>query len=127
MGTKQYRDALNQALGLNFKRWQLDATVLYLFNTVHLQEFGEVLEIWTRSQIPGGAETLHQLLTGGKSLRGSAIETEDGNHRFVVQVTVYVRTLAIALAQKTYDSHESSECSTLKELLSTLELHGVLI
>ena len=29
----------------------------------------------------------------GKTLRGSAIETEEGNHGFVAQVTVYTRAL----------------------------------
>ena len=79
------------------------------------------------SQIPGGAEGLDQLVCDGKTLRGSAIETEDGNHRFVAQVTVYARALGVALAQTTYDTHESSEKAALKELLSTLDLNGVLI
>jgi hypothetical protein len=63
----------------------------------------------------------------GKTLRGSAIETDDGNHRFVAQVTVYARALGVALAQKTYDTHESSERAALKELLASLDLNGVLI
>ena len=79
------------------------------------------------SQIPGGAEGLDQLVCDGKTLRGSAIETEDGNHRFVAQVTVYARALGVALAQTTYDTHDSSEKAALKELLSTLDLNGVLI
>jgi hypothetical protein len=79
------------------------------------------------SQIPGGAEGLDQLVCDGKTLRGSAIETEEGNHRFVAQVTVYARALGIALAQKAYDTHESSERAALKELLSSLDLNGVLI
>ena len=79
------------------------------------------------SQIPGGAEDLDQLVCDGKTLRGSAIETEDGNHRFVAQVAVYARALGVALAQKTYDTHESSEKAALKELLSSLVLDGVLI
>ena len=66
------------------------------------------------SQIPGGAQGLDQLVCDGKTLRGSAIETEDGNHRFVAQVTVYARALGVALAQTTYDTHESSEKSALK-------------
>ncbi len=36
------------------------------------------------SQIPGGTDGLDQLVCDGKTLRGSAIEAEDGNHRFVV-------------------------------------------
>jgi len=124
---KRHREALNQALGLNFKRWPTDATFLYLFNKAHLEQFGEVLQAWMISQIPGGATTLDQLVCDGKTLKGSAIETADGNHRFVAQVTVYARALGVALAQKNYDTHESSERAALKELLSTMNLEGKLI
>lgn len=124
---KRHREELNQALGLNFKRWPSDATFLYLFNKAHLQAFGGVFQAWMISQIPGGAEGLEQLVCDGKTLRGSAVETEDGGHRFVAQVTVYARALGVALAQKAYDTQESSERAALKELLSTLELEGTLI
>jgi len=63
----------------------------------------------------------------GKTLRGSALETEGDHHRFVVQVTVYARALGVAVAQKTYVTHESSEKAALKKLLSGLEVDGVLI
>jgi hypothetical protein len=124
---RRHREQLNQALDLNFKRWPSDATFLYLFNKAHLQEFGQVLQAWMISQIPGGADGLDQLVCDGKTLRGSAIETEEGNHRFVAQVTVYARALGVAMAQKAYDTHESSERAALKELLSSLDLEGVLI
>jgi hypothetical protein len=124
---KRHREALNQALGLNFKRWPTDATFLYLFNKAHLEQFGEVLQAWMISQIPGGAPALDQLVCDGKTLKGSAIETADGNHRFVAQVTIYARALGVALAQKAYDTHESSERAALKELLSTMDLEGKLI
>ncbi len=124
---KRHREALNQALGLNFKRWPTDATFLYLFNKAHLEQFGEVLQAWMVSQIPGGTTALDQLVCDGKTLKGSAIETADGNHRFVAQVTVYARALGVALAQKAYDTHESSERAALKELLSTMNLEGKLI
>ena len=93
----------------------------------NVQEFGQVLQAWMISQIPDGTECLDQLVCDGKTLRGSAIETDDGNHRFVAQVTVYARALGVALAQKAYDTHESSERSALKELLSSMDLDGVLI
>jgi hypothetical protein len=104
-------------------------------NKAHLQEYcfaeaagyGQVLQAWMVSQIPGGTEGLDQLVCDGKTLRGSAVEQEDGSHRFVAQVTVYARALGVALAQKTYDTGESSERAALKELLSTLDLEGVLI
>ena len=59
-----------------------------------------MLQAWMVTQIPGGAAGLDQLLCDGKTLRGSAIESEDGNHRFVAQVTVYARALSVAMAQK---------------------------
>ena len=119
---KRHREALNDALGLNFKSWPSDATFLYLFNKAHLQAFGQVLLAWMVSQIPGGSEGLDQLVCDGKPLRGSALEAEDGSHRFVAHVTVYVRALGVSLAQTTYDTGESRERATLKELLSSLEL-----
>ena len=45
----------------------------------------------------------------------------------VAQVTVYARAFGVAMAKKSYDTHESSERAALKELLSTLELEGTLI
>jgi hypothetical protein len=80
---RRHRETLNQALGLDFKRWPSDTTFLYLFNKAHLQEYA--------------------------------------------QMTVYARALGVALAQTTYDTGESSERAALKELLSSLELEGVLI
>ena len=79
------------------------------------------------SQIPGGSDGLDQLICDGKILKGSEVETEDGSHRFVAQVTVYARALGVALAQTSYDTHESSERAALKELLSGLDLEGRLI
>ena len=103
---KRHRPVLNQAPGLNFKRWSSDATFLYLFNQANLQQFGEVLQAWMISQIQDGATALEQLVCDGKTLKGSAIETADGKHRFVAQVTVYARALGVALAQKSYDTTE---------------------
>lgn len=67
---------------------------------------------------------MDQFVCDGKTLRCSAIETEDGNHRFVAQVTVYARAIGVALAQKAYDTSESSERAALQELLASLDLEG---
>ena len=115
---RRHRQGLNQALGLDFNRWPSDATFLYLFNKTHLQAFGDVFQAWMIIQIPGGAEGLEQLVCDGKTLRGSAVGAEDGGHRFVAQVTFYARALGVALIQKGYDTHESSERAVLKELLA---------
>jgi hypothetical protein len=97
------------------------------YNKAHLQQFGEVLQAWMISQIPDGAGGLDQLVCDGKTLRGSAIETDEGHYRFVAQVTVYARALGVALAQTSYDTHESSERAALRELLGTMDLNGKLI
>jgi hypothetical protein len=84
---KRYRQEFNQALGMDFKRWPSDATFLYLFNKAHLQTFGDVFQAWMISQIPGGIEGLEQLVCDGKTLRGSAVQTEDGSHRYGLRPT----------------------------------------
>jgi hypothetical protein len=66
------------------------------YNRAHPQEVGEVPQGWMLSQVPGEASGLDQLVC-------------DGNHSVVAQVTVYVRALGVALAQKTCVTHEPSE------------------
>jgi hypothetical protein len=124
---RRHRATLNHALGLDLKRWPTDATFLYLFNKAHLREFGQVLQGWMLAQIPGGAEALDQLVCDGKTLRGSSVEAADGSNRFVAQVTVYSRALGVAMAQTAYDTGESHERKALQELLSGMDLEGVLI
>ena len=53
------------------------------YNKAHLQTYGDVFQAWMSSQIPDGAEGLEQLVCDGKTLRGTAVETEDGSHRCV--------------------------------------------
>lgn len=64
------------------------------------------------SQIPGGSESLDQLVW-------------DRSRRFVAQVTVYAQSLGMALAHTSYDTGESNERDALKGLLSSLEQQGV--
>ena len=47
--------------------------------------------------------------------------------RLIPLTPVYARDLGVALAQKSYDPHESSERAALKEQLSTMNLEGKLI
>jgi hypothetical protein len=132
---RRHRSTINQSLGLDLKRWPTDATFLYLYrfaegfayNKAHLREFGKVLQGWMLAQIPGGAEALDELVCDGKTLRGSAVEAADGSNRFVAQVTVYSRAPGVAMAQTAYDTGESNERKVLQELLSGMDLEGVLI
>ena len=75
---RRHRDAPNQALGLGYKRWPSDATLLYLFNKAHLQEFARYCSPGSSVRSLGGADGLDELVCDGKTLRGSAIEAEDG-------------------------------------------------
>ncbi len=52
---------------------------------------------------------LDQLVCDGKTLRGSAVETEDCNHCLYPGEGLCAQTLALYLAQKTYHSGEFSE------------------
>ena len=123
----RHHNVLTEALGLELRRPPSDSSFRYFFLQVDVAALCAAIRDWTITQIPGGAADLDQLVCDGKTLRGSAIEQEDGSHQFVAQVTVYARALGVALAQTTYDTGESSERAALKELLSTLNLEGVLI
>ena len=96
--SKRHRKALNQALVIDFKRWPTDATFLYLSNNAHLQQFGEVLQAWIISEIPGSTEGLDQFQYDGKTLRGSGIEHGDGNDWFVAKVKLYNSPLGVGFA-----------------------------
>ncbi len=48
------------------------------------------------------------------------METEDGEHQFVAQATVYACALGVALAQKAYAIHESSKNDVTPENRSTV-------
>jgi len=118
---------LNEALGLDLKRWPSDATFLYLFNKAHLQEFGQVLQAWMISQIPGGPEGLDQLVCDGKTLRGSIDQTASGAARFIAQVSLYSNTLGVAIAQNTYATDAGGEIAALRQLLDRVDLNGLLV
>ena len=57
------------------------------YNKAHLQVFSQVSQAWMISRIPGGAESLDQLVCDGKTLRCSAVEIEDGSHRYGLRPT----------------------------------------
>ena len=60
-------------------------------------------------------------------MRCSTVEIEDGYHRFAAQFTVYDRALVVALVQKSYDTQKSSRKEAPKDLVSSLDIVGVLI
>lgn len=126
---RRHRQAFNQALGLDLSGAPCDSTFLYLFERVDLDGLFGMLRQWMLAQISDQNRDLDQLICDGKTLRGSASQPDgpDGATRFVTQVTLYARELGVAIAQTSYDTGTSHERSALKELLSTLDLEGVLI
>jgi hypothetical protein len=96
---------------------------------VEIEELFGLLREWMLAQITDQNKEFDQLICDGKTLRGSAAQVDgaDGATRFVTQVTLYARELGVAIAQTSFDTGESHEREALKVLLSTLELHGVLI
>jgi hypothetical protein len=123
----RHHAALNQALGLELRRPPTDSTFRYLFLQVDVAEICRQLQVWMLAQIPDGAAGLDQLVCDGKTLRGSIVATEVGGGAFIAQVTLYSKALGAAIAQATYDTRENHERAVLRELLSTMDLEGVLI
>ena len=109
----RHHAALNQAFGLELKRPPTDSTFRYLFLQVDVAEICRQLQVWMLAQIPDGATGLDQLVCDGKTLRGSIVATDGGGGAFI--------------AQETFDTRENHKRAVLRELLSTMDLEGVLI
>jgi hypothetical protein len=114
-------------LGLTFKSRPSDATLPIPVQSGPSTEVQPVASGPDDQSDPRWGRGFEQLVSEGKTLRGSVVEAGDGSHRFVDQVTVHARADGVSLDQTFYDTGESSERAALKELLSTLELKGVLI
>jgi hypothetical protein len=123
----RHHAALIQALGLELRRPPTESTVRYLFLQADVAEICRQLQDWMLAQIPDGAAGLDQLVCDGKTLRGSSVATKVGGGAFIAQVTLYSKALGAAIAQATYDTRENHERAVLRELLSTMDLAGVLI
>jgi hypothetical protein len=123
----RHHGALNAVLGLGIKGSPTDSTFLYLFERVDLAELFSMLRSWMLERIASEGREVTQLVCDGKTLRGSAVGGENTAERFVAQVTLYARELGVAIAQTSYDTGDSNERQALRELLSTMDLDGVLI
>ena len=123
----RHHAALNQALGLKLKRPPTDSTFRYLFLHVDVAEICRQPQVWMLAKISDGAMGLDQLVCDDKTLRSSIVATEGGGGTFIAQVTLYSKALGTAIAQATFDTRENNERAVLRELLSTMDLEGVLI
>lgn len=123
----RHHAALNQALGLELRRPPTDSTFRYLFLQVDVAEICRQMKAWMLAQIPDGTGGLDQLVCDGKTLRGSIESTAGGGSAFIAQVTLYSKALKAAIAQATYDSRDNHEHMVLRELLSSMDLEGIVI
>ncbi len=126
---RRHRQAFSAALGLELRSSPCDATFLYLFERVELEQLFSMLRQRMLAEIALQERDLDQLICDCKTLRGSATKPDgaDGATRFVTQVTLYARDLGLAIAQTSFDTGDSHERATLKMLLTSLDLEGVLI
>jgi len=132
----RHHAALNQALGLELKRPPTDSTFRDLFLQVDVAEICRQLQVWMLAQSTDGATGLDQLVWDGKTSRGSIVATDGGGGAYgwppadcvnIAQVTPYSKALGAAIAQATFDTLENHERAVLRELLSSMDLEGVLI
>jgi hypothetical protein len=123
----RHHGALTAALGLELRRPPSDSAFRYFFQQVDVAALCASIRDWTIAQIPGGAEDLDQLVTGGKTLRGSIETTAGGGSAFIAQVTLYSAGLGVAISQACYSTGVNHERAVLRQLLGELDLEGVLV
>lgn len=102
------------------------STFRLLLAQLHVPGFETLLRDWMAAQ-PGVAEEIDTLVCDGKTLRGSIAENASGAAKFIAQVSLYSKTLGVAIAQTTYATDASGEIQALRQLLEAADLEGVLV
>jgi hypothetical protein len=122
---KRHCQTLNELLGTEFAKSPSDSTFRLLLAQLDVASFESLLRDWMTAQ-PGVAE-LDTLVCDGKTLRGSIAETDSGAAKFIAQVSLYSKSLGVAIAQTTYATDASGEIQALRQLLEAVELDGILV
>ena len=122
---KRHRQTLNELLGTDFGKSPSDSTFRLLLAQLDVAGFESLLRNWMTAQ--PGVTDLDSLVCDGKTLRGSIAETDSGAAKFIAQVSLYSKSLGVAIAQTTYATDASSEIQALRQLLETVELDGILV
>ncbi|MFM2124808.1 MAG: hypothetical protein RL328_1259 [Acidobacteriota bacterium] len=129
---QRHAKALCEILGLEFRGVPADSTYRLLFSKLDVADLYARLAEWMLAH-PAvvAAGGIDGFVCDGKTLRGTAqtVTKPDGTpfQAFVAQVTLYSQQLGVAIAQATYDTRESNEQQVLRQLLSEVNLEGVLI
>ena len=122
---KRHRQTLNELLGTDFGKSPSDSTFRLLLAQLDVAGFESLLRNWMTAQ--PGVTDLDALVCDCKTLRGSIAETDSGAAKFIAQVSLYSKSLGVAIAQTTYATDASSEIQALRQLLEAVELDGVLV
>ena len=122
---KRHRQTLNELLGTDFGKSPSDSTFRLLLAQLDVAGFESLLRNWMTAQ--PGVTDLDSLVCDGKTLRGSIAETDSSAAKFIAQVSLYSKSLGVAIAQTTYATDASSEIQALRQLLETVELDGILV
>jgi hypothetical protein len=122
---KRHRQTLNELLGTDFGKSPSDSTFRLLLAQLDVAGFESLLRNWMTAQ--PGVTDLDALVCDGKTLWGSIAETDSGAAKFIAQVSLYSKSLGVAIAQTTYATDASSEIQALRQLLEAVELDGVLV
>ncbi|MEB3243379.1 MAG: hypothetical protein VKO44_07060 [Cyanobacteriota bacterium] len=103
------------------------STFRYFFGQVDVSALCPPNRDGTIDQIPGGAEDPDQLISDGKTLRGSIEPSSGGGSAIVAQMTLYSPALGVAISQACFATGQNHERAVLKKLLGDLDLRGLLI
>ena len=122
---KRHRQTLNELLGTDFGKSPSDSTFRLLLAQLDVAGFESLLRNWMTAQ--PGVTDLYALVCDGKTLRGSIAETDSGAAKLIAQVSLYSKSLGVAIAKTTYATDASSEIQALRQLLEAVELDGVLV
>lgn len=122
---QRHRATPNELLGTDFGKSPSDSTFRLLLAQLDVAGFERLLRDWMTAQ-PGVAE-LDTLVCDGKTLRGSIAETDSGAAKVIAQVSLYSKSLGVAIAQTTAATDVSGELQALRQLLEAVELDGILV
>ncbi len=123
-GSRHYQK-LCEVLGLNLGRMPSDTTLRRMFHGVNFQQLTQQFNAWAAEQFepqPG-----EWVAVDGKSLKGTVQDTWGTFQNFVSVVSVYSHQHRVILAQQSFENKVRSEIQVVEQLLTELDLTGVVV
>jgi hypothetical protein len=123
-GSRHYQK-LCEVLGLNLGRMPSDTTLRRMFHGVNFQQLTQQFHAGAAEQFepqPG-----EWVAVDGKSLKGTVQDTWGTFQNFVSVVSVYSHQHRVILAQQSFENKVRSEIQVVEQLLTELDLTGVVV